>query len=535
MKTERKLYRMWRILSFALSVVLRVYGYKLMRKSAEQKEELGERIGKQFREMLFELEGPLIKIGQFLSIRADLLPGGFISQIQDLADQVPPSSWKKIKGVLEEEWDRPISDVLQSIEPKAVASASIGEVYRGKLPDGTDVAVKVQRPAIQSIVRTDFQSLAVIIWFARYFAPVPKGFINFSMLYQELKQVVERELDFHNEMNTSFHFQQRFRPLAWLRIPKVYGELTTSKVMVMEWIEAARVTDTSFLDKHGIDRMETARRLFRLFIPQWLEAGMFHADPHAGNVLIQSDGTLILLDFGMTGSISKTDAANFQRLVETLLLKDHKKAAEVLGDLGFLIPGTDTKVIEKPLAEALAFQINDLKNMDLFAVEKEVNQMVRSLPVQVPVRFVFLGRSFVTVEGMLHTLCPERESIDIMGPAFKEWLLESNLNKWKFIWKWINSQPAFRFFHLIQEVFQAPGQYMELKERLQRDEMVFTSFENQKKHAVTAGIAGLAGILGGTYIENFIILNAFYCLSGLGAVSYIYVSWKQKKWLSKTR
>ncbi|HJV30752.1 MAG TPA: AarF/UbiB family protein, partial [Bacillales bacterium] len=207
MNANRKLYRMWKVITFALSVVIRVYWYRICKKSASEKEELWGRIGKQFRETLFELEGLLIKVGQFLSIRADLLPNGFIKQIEDLVDQVPPSPWEEIEKVLEKEWHGQLEDKLHSIDPNVVASASIGEVYRGKLKDGTDVAVKVQRPTIQSIVKTDFRSLSIIIWFVHHFAPVPKRFIDFKRLYQELKQVIERELDFQKEMETANQFR----------------------------------------------------------------------------------------------------------------------------------------------------------------------------------------------------------------------------------------------------------------------------------------------------------------------------------------
>lgn len=152
-----------------------------MRKKSEADwEQLWISIGIKFRKTLFELEGLLIKVGQLLSIRADLFPKGFIHQIQDLTDQVPPSEWAKIEEIFKAEWKGPFDRSLLSIHKQAVASASIGEVYKGVLKDGTPVAIKVQRPNIQSIIQTDFRTLSIIIWFAHHFAPIPKGFINLS-------------------------------------------------------------------------------------------------------------------------------------------------------------------------------------------------------------------------------------------------------------------------------------------------------------------------------------------------------------------
>ncbi|HYK72363.1 MAG TPA: AarF/UbiB family protein [Pseudoneobacillus sp.] len=531
MKSERKLYRMWKVLSFALFLVIQVYWYKFSKKSESEWDKLWEKQGQRFRKMLFELEGLLIKVGQMLSIRADLLPNSFINQIQDLVDQVPPSPWEEIEKVLEREWDGPIEKRLLSIEPKAIASASIGEVYKGKLLDGTQVAVKVQRPTIQSIVQTDFRTLFVIIWFAHHFAPVPKGFISFKMLYQELKQVIERELDFKKEMETGEHFQRRFKAFSRLKIPQLYPEYSTSQVLVMEWVDGVRITDVDFLERAKIDREDLAQRLFRVFLPQWLEAGIFHADPHSGNVLVQLDGTMVLLDFGMVGEISKTDAQNFQSLLEAILLKNYSKAAEVLRDLGFLLPEANLKPIEKLLGEALNFDLAQFKEMDLFAVKKEMNDIVKSLPIQVPTRFIFLGRSFVTIEGMLHTINPDKEILEVMKPAFMDWLNHSETNKWKLFLKWMNSQPIFQIFHSVTDLIKKPQQLLEQQDVHQQREFYFSIFENQKKQIFYLGIVGILGCFAGIYLENDILWKGFGGLTGISLLGYVFCSWKQRKWM----
>jgi predicted unusual protein kinase regulating ubiquinone biosynthesis (AarF/ABC1/UbiB family) len=535
MKSERKFYRMWKVLTFALSFVSQVYWYKVLKKSEDDWERLWEKQGRLFRDILFELKGLLIKVGQMLSIRADLLPNSFIKQIEDLVDQVPPSPWEEIKKVLEREWNGPIKDKLLSIEPKAVASASIGEVYRGILKDGTEVAVKVQRPSIQSIIQTDFRTLSIIIWFAHYFAPVPKGFISFKKLYQELKQVIERELDFKKEMETAQHFQHRFQSFSWLKIPTVYPELCTSQVLVMEWVDGARATDVQTLDENQIDRNELAQRLFRLFLPQWLEAGIFHADPHSGNVLIKSDGTVVLLDFGMVGEISKSDASNFQSLLEAILLKNYPKAAEVLLNLGFLLPGVNLKTIEKLLEEALSLDLAQLKELDVFAVQKQMNSIVKSLPVQVPTRFVFLGRSFMTIEGMIHTICPDKETVEIIKPAFMDWLNHSNTNKWKLFLTWVNSLSVIQFFHSVSELIKKPQQFLELKETQQQREFQFAIFENQKKQSFYLGIVGISGTFVGLFLQNSMLWKGSVGLLGVSLIGYVLCHWRQQKWLKSIR
>ncbi|MBS4224115.1 ABC1 kinase family protein [Lederbergia citrea] len=532
MKANRKWMRMCKVLSFAIAVVIQVYWYRFRKKTDSDWDKLWVKIGQKFRQMLFDLEGLLIKVGQMLSIRADILPSSFIQQIQDLVDHVPPSPWADIKLVLEKEWGRPIEDMLLSIEPKSVASASIGEIYQGRLKDGTKVAIKVQRPIIKSIIKTDFRSLAIIVWFVRHFVPLPKGFISFKLLFDELKYVIERELDFKKEMNSINHFRQRFSSFSKLTIPEVFPELCTSRVLVMEWVDGKRITDVDFLNQCQIDRNELSQRLFRVFIPQWLEAGVFHADPHAGNVLVQANGTIALLDFGMVGEISKKDAMNFQELFQAIIMKNYSKAVGILIDLGFLLPSVNPKIIEGLLKEALSFDVGQLKNMDLFAVKKEMNDIVKSLPIHVPTRFIFLGRSVVTIEGMIRTINPDKEILEIAKPVFMDWFKESNLNKWTLVLNWIDAQPFFQIFRSIADLLSFPQQLLKQKETLQQREFIFSMYENQKKRAFYIGAIGLIALFPSLYLQHSLTSIISAGLAGVSFVLYFISAWRQKSWLS---
>lgn len=535
MKYNKKWPRMWKIISLGISILARIYWYQIRKKPESEMEKLWAKIGQEFRETLFDLEGLLIKVGQFLSIRSDLLPGSFVKQLEDLVDHVPPSSWEEIKDVLQKEWEGKIEDKLESIHPTAIASASIGEVYKGYLKDGTCVAIKVQRPAIRSIIQTDFRSLSIIIWIAHHFAPVPKQFVNFKMLFFELKQVIKRELDFHLEMEASLHFRTRFSKFNRLIIPRVFPDLCTSRVLVMEWVEGRKITDVDFLVQSRINREELSVRLLQLFIPQWLEAGIFHADPHAGNVLVKEEGSIVLLDYGMVGEISKKDAANFQDLLQAFLLKNYTLAVKVLMDLGFIHPDANTKKIEMILKEALSIDFAHYKEMDLFTVKKELNDLIRSLPVQVPTRFIFLGRSFITIEGMLHTISPGSELLEIAKPAFLKWLYQNNQSKWKLIWKWINAQPVFQVFHSIQDLLESPKRFIELKEIQQHREFHFSVLENQKRQLFFLGAIGITGSLFGIYSRITLITDVALGITGISLVAYIICSWKQKNWLKSLK
>ncbi len=531
MKTKSKLRRMFKVLSMSFLIFIQIYWYKIRKKSDEDWEKLWEEIGKRFRKTLFELEGLLIKIGQILSIRADLLPKPFIQQIQDLTDQVPPSEWKDIQKILETEWGGSLEQHFLHIDKKAVASASIGEVYKGVLKDGQKVAIKVQRPDIQSIVQTDFRTLRIIIWFADFFVPMPKGFINFKVLFQELKQVIERELDFVQEKNSLLHFKKRFNHVDTVKIPDVYPEFSTSKVLVMEWVEGIRLTDTEALGQLDVCRKELAQRLIEIFLPQWLEPGTFHADPHSGNVLVTKQGQIILLDFGMTGRISKKDATYFQGLIESVLSKNYAKAVECLTHLGFLLPEADSRTMERLLAELMAFQPAQLKEMDIMALKLEMNDIIQALPIQVPTKFVFLGRSFVTIEGIVRSLAAEEELLEIGKPVFINWLKTQGNNKWSFIWHWLQSQPVFKTLHSLTEFLKTPEKLETMKEIEQKRFFQFTIYENYKKQSFQLTLLGLIGIATGIYTSHSLIFQLSVGISVFSSVSYFIFSMKLKKWM----
>ncbi|PFA63303.1 ABC transporter [Bacillus sp. AFS015802] len=535
MKTENKLWRMWKVLSLALSIVIRVYWYRLRGKSQWEKDKLWERIGKEFKDTLFELNGVLIKVGQLLSIREDLLPKGFINQIQDLVDHVPPSPWGDIESVLEREWDGSVSSKVLAIDQEAIASASIGEVYKATLLDGTQAAIKVQRPEIPSLVKTDFRTLSIIIWFARHFAPMPKEFLDFKMLYRELKQVIEQELDFSKEMNTAISFKQRFKDHSNVKIPAMYPELCTDKVLVMEWVDGVRLNDRKAIGAYGLDGQKLAKQLFRLFLPQWLEPGIFHADPHAGNILLQHDGTFVLLDYGMIGEISKRDSAHFQDLLEGILLKNFRKASEALADLGFLLPDASPKTIEPVLKEFVTLDMEQFKQMDLLSVKKEINDMVKSLPVQVPTRFIFLGRSFATIEGLVHTLSPDEETLDIVKPAFLDWVKESNTNKWELLMKWVSAQPLFQTVQKVRQLLDVPEKALEQKDLHQQNEFQFKIYESQKKKAFILILSGCAGGFTGLGFDMELLLQVSIGLAGFGLAVYTVTATRQRSWLKKLK
>ncbi|QHA91383.1 AarF/UbiB family protein [Bacillus sp. N1-1] len=391
----------------------------------ERWQKLLKKQAKEYKGKAIRLEGLLVKLGQFLSTRADILPKVFLEEIEDLVDRVPSFSWEKAKQILEEEWAANYQDVIDNLSDRPIASASIGQVYRATLNSGEDVAIKIRRPNIRKIIRADFQALRIVFWLMDKFTSYGKQ-LDLSRLYEEVRHVIEDELDFKKELKNGLHFKDRYSDSPGYRVPNYVPEWSTKKVLVMEWMEGARITNLSYIDEKAIDRRELARKLLKGYLEQLLQEGQFHADPHSGNLLIQEDGTIVFIDFGMVGHIEAKDALSIRKLITGIVLSQYSDVTEALDELRFLLPNSDKRQIEKAIQTLVTLFIEqDLTMMDEDTAEqvlKEVQTLVNKQPIQLPSEFAFLGRAISTIVGILYTLDPEIDLIEEGKPIVQEWI-----------------------------------------------------------------------------------------------------------------
>ncbi|MFD1928238.1 ABC1 kinase family protein [Sporosarcina siberiensis] len=377
-----------------------------------------------YKRTALELGGLMVKLGQFLSTRADIMPISFIEELEGLTDHVTPVPTEEALRLLDEEWERPHQEYVTNISPEPIASASIGEVYKAFLHDGSPVAIKIQRPDIEWILRADFKAIRIVIWLAKRFSSLGKQ-VDLDLLYVEMTDVIGAELNFIQEMKNGQGFSERFPSLDGVHFPVYYKQFSTRKVLVMEWIEGSKITDLQFLKEHHIDRKELSVRLFHLFLEQILEGGQFHADPHGGNLLIRPDGTLVLIDFGMVVNITSKDADAIFIIVEGILFKQYDRVLDGLETLNFLLPNANRPVLASAIERVVkAYESNDLQDMNGFVVDNLLNDLktiVRTQPVQLPADFAFLGRAVSVFVGVLHVLDPEIDLLIIARPRITEW------------------------------------------------------------------------------------------------------------------
>ena len=423
---------------------------------------------KQYKTLALKLGGLMIKMGQFLSPRADIRPKSFLEELEGLTDRVPSVEREKIISVLETEWNSPYSSYLSELSEGAVASASIGEVYKGTLKDGTIVAVKIQRPGTEKLLRADFQAMRIVIWFMKTFTPLSKQ-INFTQLFGEMTETIGAELNFLQELQSGRAFADRFAGMEGIRFPVYFDDLSTRRVLVMEWIEGARITDLAFIEKHGLDRHEIAERLFILFLEQILYGGQFHADPHGGNILLKPDGTIVLIDFGMTGTITAADSQAVLRIAEGIIFKNYELVLDALEELRFLLPQANRELLADTISRLVAaYESDELMQMDSFVVErlfKDMQNIVRTQPVQLPAEFAFFGRAASIFVGVLNVLDPGIDLLALARPRVLEWASTQKEGKPVFgksdVLRWaLNASGPFRV--LPQKVIS----YLEEPERM---------------------------------------------------------------------
>lgn len=495
-------------------------------------EQLLQKIALKYKRKSLHLEGLLIKLGQFLSARADVMPQVVIQELTDLVDQVPAVPWEQAKAVLEAEWAVPYGSVLHKISEKPVASASIGEVYRGFLPSGAEVAVKIQRPGIEKIISADFRAVRIVCWMANKFTKIGKQ-ADLMALYREMTHVIGDELNFKQELKNGEYFAERYQNNPNIYIPRYYPEHCTRRVLVMEWMEGARINDYDYLEQKGINRKDLAEKLFKAIVEQLFFEGKFHADPHPGNILVQPDGRIVLIDFGMVGTIKKEDAVQIRHAVEGIVLKDYAKVIDALEKLRFLLPHADRTELERVLELAWRFyEERDLAHVDEELVQRiaeDIQTVMREQPIQLPSDFIFLGRAVSTFIGVLFGLDSKIDMLEVGRPIVTEWLNQnasgSGESQGSTTWKTVQryafdlGRQLLKLPRQLQDVLDEPRRHREWERVKQQNQFWHDLYVTRKRYAFVFALLGV-GVTAAGYL-----LADRYLLWGGGAGALIGVIW----------
>lgn len=419
-------YRPWLALGRLLRIVWSIVGFILSLKWDEWQNQVEQNKGKratQLREMLTRLGPTFIKVGQALSTRPDLIRKDFLEELVKLQDQLPPFDNDQAYQIIETELDRSIYECFSELSPKPVAAASLGQVYRGRLLSGEEVAVKVQRPNLRPVITRD---LYLMRWAASWLAPwLPLNLgHDLTLIVDEFGTKLFEEIDYINEGRNAEKFASNFHDDPHVKVPAIYWRYTNTRVLTLEWINGFKLTDTKSIREAGLDPEAIIQIGVTSGLQQLLEYGFFHADPHPGNLFAVPDGRMAYIDFGMMDQLEETTKESLVDALVHLVNKDYIDLAEDFVKLGFLTPDTNITPIVPALEAVLGNAIGkNVADFNFRTITDEFSELMYEYPFRVPAKFALIIRSLVTQEGIALSLNPNFKIVEVAYPYVAQRLL----------------------------------------------------------------------------------------------------------------
>jgi predicted unusual protein kinase regulating ubiquinone biosynthesis (AarF/ABC1/UbiB family) len=362
------------------------------------------------------MRGVIIKMCQAIATRADVFPPEFVERLKECHDAVPPKPFAVVRAAVERELGKPLDAVFAEFSQTPIASASLAQVHAARLLDGSEVAVKVQYPDIDDIVRTDLRNMERAVRVYQWLDPQP---LDLLPLVQELTRHVGFELDFAREGRSADRVREMFANDRHVIVPRIRHDLSSARLLVMERVRGIKITDKAAIEAAGLDPAEVVQDLMRVYVQMVLAAGFFQADPHPGNLMVTPRRELILLDFGLSKELPEGYGLGLFELMFSLMTLNEAAMVRAFQELGFQTktgdPSTFLLIARRMLSrsETGAFEGEFTEEMT-----DELFEAIRADPVvQVPSDFVLVGRVFSFLSGIAHTLGHRANVLAAMGAA----------------------------------------------------------------------------------------------------------------------
>ena len=346
--------------------------------------------------------GPVyIKLGQWLSSRADILPQPYLEELAKLQDSVPVVPFSQVKPIIEKDLG-PIDERFDEIDTNSISGASIGQVYRGSIL-GQQIVIKVKRPGIEKMVEQDLKVLKKILPLALRFVDPNLRYSAKAMLSQFIETVYE-EMDYTMESENLKKIKDDMKGSNQVIVPSVFDDFSSKNVLTMEYLPGIKITNVQELDKKGIDREQLVIDVHKVFFTMLLKHSIFHADPHPGNIAVTDDGKLILYDYGMVGKINNETRFKLIRLYLALVEKNPSRVVNAMNDLRMLTPGYNRSVIEKGIELSIgAMHGNKPDEMEVQSLMELANQTMSKFPFVLPKNLALYMRMASIIEGIYKT------------------------------------------------------------------------------------------------------------------------------------
>lgn len=418
-------------------------------RSKDTRTERMRKMAVDFRTLAIDMGGVMIKLGQFLSTRADVLPVEITSELAGLQDEVPAESFEAIRGIIERDYGAEIPTKFHQFAREPLAAASLGQAHRAILLDADahkvgfqNVVVKVQRPNIEEIISTDLAALKRVAGWVQKYRPISRR-ADVSALFREFGKTLYEEVDYQAEAKNAEIFAENFRERSGVCVPRIVWSLCTDHILVLEDVSGIKINDYEAITAAGIDRGEVAQRLFDVYLQQIFEDSFFHADPHPGNLFVcpvppgdehdpeNSGWVLTFVDFGMVGEVPDNIRAGLREMLIGVGTRDTVRTVKSYQMLGVLLPHADLEMIER--AEDQIFDrfwgksMQELQQIDydeLREFAKEYRDLLYDMPIQVPENILYLGRCVSILSGMCTGLNPDFNVWNGMTPYAQQLIKE---------------------------------------------------------------------------------------------------------------
>ncbi|PWW27518.1 MULTISPECIES: ABC1 kinase family protein [unclassified Chryseobacterium] len=424
-KPQRKLKRSARLIS-----VLSKYGFKdlLARMNGNKQEEVSghsdEIISKgtvyeRIRLALEELGPTFVKLGQTFSNREDLLPPEMIQELQKLQDKVETVDMN-VEEALESEFNISVKDYFHEIQKKPLATASIAQVYKAVLLDGSPVILKLRKPDVQSVIEDDLLLIKDIEKLISAYSEIGEK-LNLKQAISTFEKSLLEEVSLINEKNNIQQFRVNFKNNKETYVPKVYEEFSNNNILCMEFIDGIKVTDKSVLLANGIDPVKVSEEGLRLFVSQILDYGFFHADPHAGNILVKKDGRIVFIDFGAVGKIQPNDKEILENLIVSFVAKNSHKIVRSLKKMAISYEIPDERRFENDVEEILNFvHSSSLQDINVQVIINKMKDILKDNRLYMPDYFYLLFKGISLIEGVGRSINPDLDIVKSLHPYTKK-------------------------------------------------------------------------------------------------------------------
>jgi predicted unusual protein kinase regulating ubiquinone biosynthesis (AarF/ABC1/UbiB family) len=385
--------------------------FLLFGRSREVTSDQRRRRAEKLLDSLLTLGPTFIKLGQLLSTRPDILPPEYIAEFSKLQDDVPPADWEDAREVIESELG-PVDEQFSKFDRTAISGASLGQVYVAQL-DGQKVAVKVRRPGVKSLVEADLRAIQWSLPILMRFVGESRSF-SLETLADEFKKTIRQEMDYRREARMLREIRANFADNDDVQMPEIVDSHSTDSVLTMEYVAGTKITDLDELDDRGLDRSELAERLQRTYLQMVIEDGVFHADPHPGNLAIKDDGTLVFYDFGMSGYVDPFVQDRIVDFYTAIARQDIDAILDALIEMGTLSPDADRQVMSEVLELAIAdARGEDIEQYRVQQIVQQVEDKLYEFPLRLPSNLALVLRVATVVEGVCVRLDPDFDFITV--------------------------------------------------------------------------------------------------------------------------